>query len=77
MKEALMIKEFKLAGTKTGTISVSHVEAPYGPGSHPIVSVGISLSGNSNDPDWKAHIPYENLDEVIEALQEAKTRYGG
>ena len=67
-----VLKTFKLAGTKDGQISVSKIEEPYGPNSAPVVSIGISLKGDSEEPDWKAHIPYDNLDELIMALQEAK-----
>ncbi len=72
---AKLIKEFKLANTKDGKISVAHIDEPYGSDSNPVVSIGISLKGDSEEPDWKAHIPYENLDELIEALQEAKDQY--
>ncbi len=71
-KESKMIKSFKLHGTKSGTISVSHISEPYGEDSSPVVSIGISLKGDESEPDWKAHIPYENLDDLIEALNEAK-----
>ena len=70
-----ILTQFSLAGTKSGTISVSHLEEPYGSGSFPVVSIGISLKKAGDEPDWKAHIPYENLDELIAALQEAKTRF--
>lgn len=70
------IQSFTLAGTQKGTISVAHVTEPYGEGSHSVVSIGISLKGDSENPDWKSHIPYENLDELIAALQEAKKQHG-
>lgn len=67
------VKHFELAGTKgKGTIAVAHVSEPYGPKSHSVVSIGISLKGDIENPEWKSHIPYENLDELIEALQLAK-----
>lgn len=71
-----VLKTFALADTKKGVISVSHLEEPYGTGSFPVVSIGISLKGEEKEPDWKAHIPYENLDLLIEALQEAKEKFG-
>jgi len=58
-----------LHGTKQGVISVSNVSEPYGKGTSDIVSIGISLNGK--DIEWKSHIPYENLDDVIEILQKA------
>ncbi len=71
-----VLKKFALADTKNGVISVSHLEEPYGDGSFPVVSIGISLKKNADEPDWKAHIPYDNLDELIEALNEAKEKFG-
>lgn len=72
----MLIKSFKLANTPKGIISVSHLDKPYGEDSKPVVSVGISLKGDDNTPDWKAHIPYENIDELIETLKEAKEKFG-
>jgi len=74
MKNSKLIKSFPLANTKEGVITVSHIKEPYGEGSKPVVSIGISLNGE-NRPDWKAHIPYENIDDVIEALKEAKEKF--
>lgn len=63
------LKTLPLAGTKKGLISISNVSEPYGKGTDDIVSIGISLNGK--DIEWKSHIPYENLDDVIAVLQEA------
>ena len=70
-----LLNSFGLAGTKKGTISISHLEEPYGKDSHPVVSIGISLKGNVEEPDWKAHIPYENLEELIASLTEAQEKF--
>lgn len=69
------IKAFALAGTKNGIISVANVTEPYGADSGSVVSIGISLKGDASSPDWKSHIPYENIDELIAALQEAKKQH--
>ena len=61
-----------LHGTKRGMISISNVSEPYGKGTSDIVSIGISLNGK--DIEWKSHIPYENLDDVIAVLQEASAK---
>ncbi|MCH9813586.1 MAG: hypothetical protein K0U47_06540 [Epsilonproteobacteria bacterium] len=70
--KSTLLKSFKLAGTKEGTISVSNIDEPYGKESAAVVSIGISLKGNIDEPDWKAHIPYENLEDLIASLTEAK-----
>ncbi|MBL0686290.1 MAG: hypothetical protein JJV95_02710 [Sulfurospirillum sp.] len=70
-----ILNKFALAETKKGIISVSHLEEPYGSGSFPVVSIGISIKGDETKPDWKAHIPYENLDQLIESLKIAKEKF--
>jgi len=58
-----------LNSTKKGLISVTKIERPYGEDSAPVASVGISLTGNAEAPEWKVHIPMDNLADVIKALQ--------
>jgi hypothetical protein len=67
-----MSKIINLSGTKKGVISVMKMDKPYGENSSPVASIGISLAGNSDEPEWKVHIPMDNLDEVIEALTALK-----
>ncbi len=61
-----------LDGTKNGIISIAQIEEPYGAGSGTVASIGISLSGNTENPEWKVHIPMKNLADVIAALQSMK-----
>ncbi|MEA3228570.1 MAG: hypothetical protein U9P38_05790 [Campylobacterota bacterium] len=61
-----------LHSTDKGTISVTQIEKPYGEDSTPVASIGISLAGKADAPDYKVHIPMENLDAVITALQALK-----
>lgn len=65
-----MSKTINLSGTKKGVISIIKIDEPYGKGTQSIASIGILLSGDENEPEWKVHIPMENLNEVIEALKE-------
>ncbi len=67
-----IIKEIALDGTKKGVISISKVDEPYGAGSASVASIGISLAGDSKNPEWKVHIPLGNIEAVIEALKEIK-----
>ncbi|MEO1938958.1 MAG: hypothetical protein ABGW85_10045 [Sulfurimonas sp.] len=67
-----MSKTIALSGTKNGVISVTKLENPYGEGSGTVASIGISLNGEASNPEWKVHIPLDNLDDVIKALQELK-----
>ena len=62
--------EIKLSGTQNGVISVTKLDEPYGKGSNSVASIGISLNGDANNPEWKVHIPLENIDDVIKALKE-------
>ncbi|NPA66885.1 MAG: hypothetical protein GXO11_08400 [Epsilonproteobacteria bacterium] len=65
-----MSKVIPLANTQNGVISVTKLEKPYGDDSKPVVSIGISLNGDVDNPDWKAHIPLENVEELCKAVQE-------
>ncbi len=71
MSQTTELAKIPLSGTKKGVISISNITEPYGKDSHDVVSIGIALNGE--DVQWKSHIPYENLDAVIEALQKAKS----
>ena len=65
-------KTISLEGTKNGVISISKIEKPYGANSATVASIGISLAGDAENPEWKVHLPLGNLDEVIAALQALK-----
>ncbi len=67
-----MSQTIKLHGTQKGIISVKKIEEPYGEGSNTVASIGISLSGDASKPEWKVHIPLENLEDVIKALEALK-----
>ncbi len=67
-----MSQTISLDGTKNGVISVTKIDEPYGKGSGTVASIGISLSGDSENPEWKVHLPLTNLDDVISALQALK-----
>ncbi|MCD6189933.1 MAG: hypothetical protein J7K14_00150 [Sulfurimonas sp.] len=67
-----MSKIIALSGTKKGVISVAKIDEPYGKDSASVASIGISLAGNADEPEWKVHIPLDNLDEVIKALVSLK-----
>ncbi|GEM_PF-285130 len=75
-KSMTEVKFFHLFGTKDGIVSVAHIDQPYGEESEPIVSIGVDLHGNITDPEWKVHIPYENIDDLIEGLTLAKENFG-
>ncbi len=61
-----------LSGTKNGVISITKIDKPYGKDSTSVASIGVSLAGNATEPEWKVHIPLDNLDEVITALTALK-----
>lgn len=70
MSTTTQIETIALSGTKEGVISIANITEPYGAGTDTVTSIGIALVGD--DVEWKVHIPKENLDAVIEALQKAK-----
>ena len=67
-----LIDEMTLDGTENGKITVTTVSEPYGPKSDSVASIGISLKADATEPEWKVHLPKENIDQVIEALKKAK-----
>lgn len=69
-----ILKSFSLHGTREGEITVSNIDKPYGERSAPVASIGVSLTGG--EPDWKVHIPYDQIDDICAALQEAKEKFG-
>jgi len=64
-----MAEVIALSGTKKGVISIEKIDEPYGPGSHSVASIGINLKGDADNPEWKVHIPFDNVEDVIKALQ--------
>ena len=71
-KKTTLVQTMQLASLEGGMITVSHIEKPYGDFSDPVARIGISLHGDTGKPDWQVHIPYHDIDAVINALQEAK-----
>ncbi|MEW5832807.1 MAG: hypothetical protein AB1763_08220 [Campylobacterota bacterium] len=69
---ATIISEIPLDGTKKGVISISKIDEPYGEGSDSVASIGVSLSGDAKNPEWKVHIPMGNIDAVVDALKSIK-----
>ncbi len=67
-----LIKELALVGTESGKITIGSIVEPYGAGSGSVASIAITLKADGSEPNWKVHIPKENIDAVIEALQDAK-----
>ena len=70
MSNTTQIDTIELIGTKKGTISIANITEPYGVGTPSVTSIGISLIGD--EVEWKVHIPKDNLDALIQALQKAK-----
>ena len=66
----------KVSQVQRGAVTVSNIYEPYGEFSKPIVSIGVTILNNENEhPDWLVHIPFNILNEVIDALNEAKKVY--
>lgn len=70
MSKSIKIKSIRLAHhSRDDRMIISHVEKPYGEYSDPIVKISVrELDKNVGTIE----IPYENLDEVIKAMQEAR-----
>jgi len=66
------IKSIHFSGTERGKLEIAVIYEPYGEGSDPVASIGVFLDSRNTEPDWKVHIPGQNIDDVMEALEEAK-----
>jgi len=66
------IDEFNLSGTKNGKVSISKIDEPYGENSQSILSIGVFLDSSKDEPDWKVHIPKDDIDKLILAINKAK-----
>ena len=69
-KKIVQVKTLRLAHTRDGEIRVKHIEKPYGEHSNPVMYVGVSYDGEKIDSE--VEIPYENLEEVLKALQSSQ-----
>ena len=67
-----VIDEFPLSQTTYGKIEVAIISKPYGEDSPKVVSIGVFLDKENKNPDWKVHIPKDNINQVIDALKKAK-----
>ena len=72
MDKVELLDSIELSGTENGKIEIAIIKEPYGKESESVASIGIFLNKENSEPDWKVHIPKENIDAVIAALQKAK-----
>lgn len=73
MSTAIEVKNLHLAHKMGEVITVTHVEQPHGNYSDPVVNIGVSYHGEKNKS--MVEIPYSNIDDVINALNESKKVY--
>lgn len=68
--QAIKVKTVTLAQHfRQDKIDITHIEKPYGEFSSPVVRIDRKESGKVTG---LVEIPYENLEEVIEALRKAE-----
>tara|TARA_B100000941_G_C28433730_1_gene515715 strand:+ start:510 stop:761 length:252 start_codon:yes stop_codon:yes gene_type:complete len=56
---------------KNSYIVVKKINEPYGPGSEPVISIGSTLKGNTENPTWKVHIPVDIVSAVVQGISDA------
>ena len=59
---------FPYPGREGAYITVATIKEPYGPGSSPVVSIGCTLKGDTDNPTWKVHVPMDLLEIVSHSL---------
>ena len=57
-------KCFKYRTRPKSYITVSLIDEPYGENSEKVVSVGSTLSGDTQNPTWKVHVPIDLAEDV-------------
>jgi len=72
-KNIEVLKELKLSGTDDGKIELAIINEPYGKNSESVVSIGVFLKSSNEEPDWKVHIPKDNISDIIKILEKAKS----
>ena len=70
MSEKTEVKKIPLVHYKGDFIKIIHLEKPYGEYSDPLVKIEIIHKNTKNVSS--VEIPYENLNELIEALNKTK-----
>ncbi len=68
------IDDIELASAEKGKISISVVDEPYGADTDSVISIGVFLNKEKTEPDWKVHIPAENVEEVLAAIHFAQCK---
>ena len=68
-RESMIVESFEYPNRKNAFITVQTLEEPYGPGSEPVISVGCTLKGATDDPTWKVHVPLALASQVAGAIQ--------
>lgn len=56
---------------KNAYIVVKKIEAPYGPESEDVISIGSTLKGDVDNPTWKVHVPISIINSVVHGISEA------
>ena len=68
-QEDMIVESFEYPNRRNAFITIQTLEEPYGPGSEPVVSVGCTLKGTTDDPSWKVHVPLSLAEDVAGAIQ--------
>lgn len=69
-KQTINVKKLLLSDLRGGTITINYIEKPSGEYSGPVVEIMIQMKDSKETS--KIQLPYEDVEDVIEALQEAQ-----
>lgn len=65
------VRAFEYKTRDNAAISVCLIDAPYGPESESVVSVGCTLKGDYENPTWVVHVPLHLASDVGHAIMQA------
>lgn len=59
---------FKYSNRPKSYITVTQIDDPYGDASGPVVSIGCTLKGDTQNPTWKVHVPINLAEGVAQEM---------
>lgn len=59
---------FKYSNRPKSYITVTQIDDPYGDSTGPVVSIGCTLKGDTQNPTWKVHVPIDLAEGVAQEM---------
>tara|TARA_R110000824_G_scaffold252068_2_gene440700 strand:- start:7193 stop:7486 length:294 start_codon:yes stop_codon:yes gene_type:complete len=60
---------FPYTDRENASITLKRLDAPHGPGSPTVLSLGCSLKGKPDEPTWVVHLPMDLVPSIANSMQ--------